>query len=231
MLTMVKTRPMVLLPLKRSSLSTMDMFQDISFPAILEIEKHMTERKYARRESIFQEDDPAESVWLVQKGHIKEVNHSIDGKDQTISMIGTNGIFGISAFDGGKYGFHSIALTDATVISVPIQAFRVFMAQHSEMARLVVSKISKLLRQSRDRQTFSRECAEKRLLHVLLEMRKEFGDTIPMTHREIASMAGTSPETCSRTFSRLAEAGLITAQHGKFIIKNIESMAERLEEL
>lgn len=229
MLTMAKTRNSALPPLKKNSLSGMEFFKNISFAALQEIETRMVERDYNRRETIFQEEDPAESVWLVQKGHVKEVNHSLDGKDQTISIVGANGIFGISAFDGEKYGFHSIALTDATIISIPIQAFRVFMAHHPETARQVVSKISKLLRQSRDRQTVSRECAEKRLLHVLLEMREEFGDTIPMTHREIASMAGTSPETCSRIFSRLTDAGLITAHHGRFTIKNIESMTERLE--
>jgi CRP-like cAMP-binding protein len=229
MLTMMKTRNPVLQSLKKNPLSCMDFFQNISFSALQEIENHMVERKYNRRETIFQEEDPAESVWLVQKGHVKEVNHSLDGKDQTISMVGANGIFGISAFDGGKYGFHSIALTDAEVISIPIHVFRAFMADYPETAKMVVSKISKLLRQSRNRQTVSRERAEKRLLHVLLEMREEFGDTIPMTHREIASMAGTTAETCSRTFSRLAEAGLITSHHGTFTIKNVESMTERLE--
>ncbi|GEM_PF-1852842 len=229
MLTMIKTKSLVVLPLKKNPLSDMDFFQNISFSALQELEMHLVERNYGRRETIFQEEDPAESVWLVQKGHVKEMNHSLDGRDQTISIVGANGIFGISSFDGGQYGFHSIAVTDATVISIPIQAFRVFMAHHPKMARLVITKISKLLRQSRDRQTVSRECAEKRLLHVLLEMREEFGYIIPMTHREVASMAGTTAETCSRIFSRLAEAGLITSHHGSFTIKNIESMTERLE--
>jgi CRP-like cAMP-binding protein len=231
MLTMVKTRPMVLLPVKKSPLSAMDMFQNISYSALLDIEKHMIERNYTKRESIFQEEDPAESVWLVQKGHVKEVNHSLDGKDQTISMIGANGIFGISAFDGGKYGFHSIAETEATVISFPIQAFRALMAEYPELAKLVVSKISKLLRQSRDRLTFSHEPAEKRLLYVLLEMSKEFGNTIPMTHREIASMAGTSPETCSRTFSRLETAGLIKSRHARFTVNNVDGLVARINEI
>jgi CRP-like cAMP-binding protein len=231
MLAMIKTKPSILLPVKRNSLSTMELFQNISFSTLQEIEKHFVERKYAKRETLFQEEDPADYIWFVKQGHVKEVSHSLDGKDQTVCMVGANGIFGISSFDGGKYGFHGITVTEATVVSFPIQAFRILMAQHPEMARLVVSKISKLLKQSRDRQTISQECAEKRLLHVLLELAKEFGSTIPMTHREIASMAGTTAETCSRTFSRLAEAGLIAANHGKFTIKNIEGMTERLEEL
>jgi CRP-like cAMP-binding protein len=86
------------------------------------------------------------------------------------------------------------------------------------------------LRQSRDRQTVSQECAEKRLLHILLETVKEFGSTVPMTHREIASMAGTTAETCSRTFSRLEASGLMTTQHGKFTVKNVDDLKLRINQ-
>ena len=228
MLTLIKTRPLVLLPLKKNPLAAMELFQSFSFSALQEMEKYFTERKYAKRESIFQEEDPADFIWFVKQGHVKEVNHSLDGKDQTICMVGANGIFGTSSFDGGKYAFHCTAVTEAAVISFPIQAFRILMAQHPEMARLVVSKISKLLRESRDRQTVSQECSEKRLLHVLLEMVKEFGSTVPMTHREIASMAGTTAETCSRTFSRLEAAGLMTTRHGRFTVKNVDDLKTRI---
>jgi CRP-like cAMP-binding protein len=228
MLTLIKTRPSILLPVKKNPLSTMELFQNFSFSDLQEIEKYGVERKYAKRESIFQEEDSADFIWFVKHGHVKEVNHSQDGKDQTICMVGANGIFGISSFDGGKYPFHCTAVTEAAVISFPIQAFRVLMTQYPEMARLVVSKISKLLRQSRDRQTVSQECAEKRLLHVLLETVREFGSTVPMTHREIASMAGTTAETCSRTFSRLEAAGLMTTQHGRFTVKNVDDLKTRI---
>jgi CRP-like cAMP-binding protein len=105
------------------------------------------------------------------------------------------------------------------------------MARHPETARLVVSKISKLLRQSRDRQTVSQEPVEKRVLHVLLEMAEEFGKTIPMTHREIASMAGTTAETCSRTFSRWESAGFIASHHGRFTLKDVNGLKTRISEI
>ncbi len=209
----------------------MELFQNVSPDQLQEIEKEVVERKYAKRETLFHEEDKADHIWFVKRGHIKEVNHSLDGKVQIISMIGAGGIFGVSAFNGGHYGFHSIAETDAAVISIPIGVFRALMAGHPEMAGLVMSKISKLLRQSRIRQTVSQDCAEKRLLHVLLELTEEFGKTVPMTHREIASMAGTSAETCSRSFSRWESAGLIASRHGKFTLKNVDGLKTRINEL
>src|ERR1700727_2895289 len=106
MLTLAKSRTLVLSPVKKNPLSHMELFQNLSFDRLQEIEKDVVERKYAKRETLFQEEDRADHIWFVKRGHIKEVNHSLDGKIQTVSMIGPDGIFGVSAFDGGHYGFH-----------------------------------------------------------------------------------------------------------------------------
>src|SRR6185295_15071493 len=148
----------------------------------------------------------------------------------TLCMVGVGGIFGVSAFDGGQYGFHSIAETEVITLSFPIQGFLSVMGKYPDLVKAVLSKISKLLRQSKGRQTFSQECAEKRLLHVLMETTEEFGNTIPLTRKEIASMAGTAVETCIRVFSRLEEAGLIAAEHGKITVKNLDGLENRMEQ-
>jgi CRP-like cAMP-binding protein len=229
MLTMTQTKPVLSLAPKRTLLAGMEIFRDIPFHALREIEKDTLEKKYDRKAFIFRENDPALSIWFVKQGHVKEVNHSTDGKIQTVGMVGPGGMFGVSSFDGGEYGFCSVAETDVTVAAFPIQVFRTLMGQYPDLARVVISKISKLLRQSKNRQTVSQECAEKRLLHVLMEMTEEFGSTIPLTHREIASMAGISPETCSRIFSRLEAAGLITARHGRFTVNHVDDLKTRMK--
>ncbi len=231
MLTVTKTRPVDLQIPKKSRLSTMDVFQNIPYTALQEIEKYMVERTYGKRESIFLENDPAEFVWFVKEGYVKEGNHSLRGRGCTLSMIGPHGMFGIAAFEGGDYGFHSLAETNVTVVSFPIRDFRILMGKYPDMARAVVSKIAKLLRQSKNMRTFSQESAEKRLIHVLVEMMGEFGGIISMTRREIALMAGISTETCIRTFTRLRDAGLITSVHGRLMVKSVEDLQDRMEGL
>ena len=231
MLTMTKSRPVDFKAENSRRLSTMDVFQETPFDGLQEIERHMIERRYAKRESIFLEDDLANFVWFVKQGHVKEIFFSADGKAQTICMVGANGIFGVSAFNGGNYGFQSVAETDSTVLSFPIAGFQSLMGKYPPMAKAVISKITQLLRQSKELQAFSQESAEKRLLHVLVKMTVEFGGTIPLTRKLIASMAGTSVETCIRTFSRLRDAGLIASGNGKIMVKNMECLKDRMESL
>lgn len=231
MLTMTKTRPVIYPSLKNSILSTIDLFKKLPADTLREVERHMVEKKYMKCESLFLEEDSAESVWFVKDGHVKEIHHSPNGRSNTLCIVGVNGMFGISAFNSGEYGFHCIAETDATVISFPVQFFYELMGKYPQIARDVLSKISLLLRKSKDMQTFSQESAEKRILHVLLEMVGVFGKIIPLTRKEIAEMAGTAVETCIRTCIRLEKAGLMTSFHGQITVKNEGDLMDRMEEI
>lgn len=209
----------------------MSFFGYIPSDDFWEIENHMVWKKYAKRESIFLENDLAESIWFVKAGHVKEINHSANGRDNTICMVGANGMFGVSAFNGGEYGFHCVAETDATVVSFPIQFFHELMEKYPPIAREVLSIISKLLRRSKDMQTYSQESAEKRILHILVEMVREFGNVIPLTRKEIAEMAGTAVETCIRACVRLEEAGFMKSVHGQITVKNVGDLIDRMEDV
>jgi CRP/FNR family transcriptional regulator, nitrogen oxide reductase regulator len=229
MLTTTKSIPAAFPAVPKDPLSTMDLFKCLPFKARVEAERGMVERKYAKGESLFLEDDPADSIWLVKEGYVKEILHLEDGRRSTLCIVGPNGMFGISAFEGGEYGLHGVAETDATVFSFPVGFFQSLMERHPQLARAVVSQISKLLHLSREMQSFSQRTAEKRLLHVLLEMAGKFGDTIPLTRKELAEMAGTAVETCIRVFTRLEKAGLIESAHGRLAVRDREGLRERME--
>ncbi len=229
MLTMNKTKFGMTRPAPKSVLSAIEAFKNAPVIALQEIERVKVEKKFAKHDSIFLEDDAAEYVWFVKEGHVKEVIHSADGKNLTLSMVGEGGVFGTEAFTGGVYGCHGVAETDATVLAFPMQAFQGLMGRYPEIARAVVVQISKLLRRSKDTQTFAQESVEKRLLHVLIEMVGEFGTTIPLTRKEIAEMAGTTVETCIRTFAHLEEAGLIATERGRFTIRSVQDLTNRMQ--
>jgi CRP/FNR family transcriptional regulator len=99
------------------------------------------------------------------------------------------------------------------------------------MSRSVVEMVSKRLRHSKGTQMFEQESVEKRVLHVLINMVEEFGMIIPMTRREIAELAGTTVETCIRTFSKFEEEGFVSTERGKITIVNQEALADRMDEI
>lgn len=216
---------------KKSSLSAIDLFRKIPSTALWQIENQVLEKKYAKRECMFLEDDRADYVWFVKEGHVKLANHLMDGRSQTIVIKGPMGMFGLSSMGQEVYGVYSMAETDATVISIPVQAFQDLLNKYSALRMAFLFHLSKLLRQAKAIEALSGESAEKRLLHSLVILADEYGNTIPLTSKEFAELAGTAEETCIRLFSRFKKAGLIASTHRKITIKNMEQFNSRLESL
>ena len=60
--------------------------------------------------------------------------------------------------------------------------------------------------------------ADYRLARTLAALYAEFGKTITFGRREIANMAGTSPETVSRFVSRLRQMGVIQTSRRRLTV-------------
>ena len=117
------------------------------------------------------------------------------------------------------------------MVSLPMKDFMVLLGRYPEISTALVAHISQRLRQSKNMQTFEQESVEKRILHVLLNLVGEFGNTIPLTRREIAEMAGTTVETSIRTFSRFEEEGLVSTTRGRITLKNTKDLNDRMEQM
>jgi CRP-like cAMP-binding protein len=213
-------------------MSGMDIFKKLPPVRLAEIEKKMVEKKYAKGAVIHLEGDPAESVWFVKEGHVKAMVYTPNGRSVNLCVVGTKGMFGsCCCFSNGEYPCQGVAETDTTVYAFPMKDFLELLNQYPEMSRSVVEMVSKRLRHSKGTQVFEQESVEKRVLHVLLNMVEEFGKTIPMTRREIAEIAGTTVETCIRTFSTFEDEGLVSTERGKITVLNQQALTDRIEDI
>ena len=212
--------------------AAMDIFKKIPPVRMAQVERKMVEKKYKKGEVIHLEGDPAEYVWFVKEGHVKAMVYTPNGRSVNLCVVGRKGMFGsCCSLSGGDYPCQGVAETDTVVYSFPMKDFLELLNQYPEMSRSVVEMVSKRLRYSKETQLFEQESVEKRILHVLINMVEEFGTTIPLTRREIAEMAGTTVETCIRTFSTFEEEGLVSTERGKITIVNKEALADRMDEI
>lgn len=216
----------------RSFISTLDVFRRVPADQLPAIERKMVERKFAKGETIFLEGQPAAHVWFVREGHIKAVIHSVSGRDKTLCMVGSGSMFGTCCcFGGDVYACHTIAETEAIVVSYPHKDFLRLLEAHPSVSGAVVNHLSLRLRQAKETQAFDQQSVEQRILHVLVNLVAEFGNTIPLTRREIAEMAGTTVETCIRTVGRLESEGLVSGSRGKIVVRDARALAARMDTL
>lgn len=213
-----------------SFLGGLEVFQKLPAEAIQGIAGKAVERKFPARSTILLEGESADRVWFVKEGHVKAMIESMNGRSQILCMVGNGSMFGsCCALGGGSYPCHVMAETDVTVVSIPMTDFMDLLGRYPQFSAALVADLSRRLRQSKDSQTFEQESVEKRILHVLIGLVHEFGNTVPLTRREIAEMAGTTVETCIRTFSRLEAAKLVSGTRGRITVKDAGLLSEFLK--
>ncbi|HVZ79260.1 MAG TPA: Crp/Fnr family transcriptional regulator [bacterium] len=231
MLTYSKIRPNPMAVPGRTQAPFLDIFKSLPFAQQSELEKKMIERRFKKGDTLFLDGDPADQVWFVKEGHVKAQACSPNGRCQTLCMVGPKSMFGsCCSLGGGTYPCHSVAETDVTVLSIPRADFIGILGRHPSVTLAVADQLSQRLSRSKETQTFEQESVEKRILHVLATLADQFGNTIPLTRREIAEMAGTVVETCIRTFTKLEAAGLVACTRGRILIRDMQKIIDRMEE-
>jgi CRP/FNR family transcriptional regulator len=212
--------------------ATLEMFKKLPPVRLAEVEKKMVELKFKKGKVIHLVGDSAEFVWFVKEGHVKAMVYTPNGRTVNLCVIGPRGMFGCCCcFNNTEYPCQGVAESATTVYSLPMRDFNQLLNQYPEMSRSVLEIISKRLRHSKGTQVYEQESVEKRVLYVLVNMVKEFGAIIPMTRREIAEMAGTTVETCIRTFTILEEEGLVSTERCKITIVNLQALMDRLTDI
>jgi len=229
MLTMKKPVPGPPEDASKRVLGSMNIFKGLPPEALKRIGEKMAERKFAKGESIFLEGDPAKSVWFVKEGHVKASASAVSGRCQTLCMTGPGRMFGsCCCFGAEEYLCHAVAETDVTVVSLPMADFLAWLDLYPRIGSALAQEMSQRLRHAKDSQVFEQEPVERRILHALVELVAEFGNTLPLTKREVAEMVGTTVESSIRTFSRFEGEGLVATTRGRITVKSLEAVRKKL---
>lgn len=231
MLTMTGEKKRFLSLVADRQLSKMSIFKSCSNVDLQRIEKYMVEKHLARNQAIFCPEEPAEKIWFVKSGYIKEVDHSIKGRSHIVSLVGAEGMFGTSSFNGGTYGCYALSETKAEVIAFPIGVFQSFVDKHADVGREVLRRLSKYLLEAKRMRMVATDRVEKRILHALVHLREQFGDTIRLTRKEIGEVAGANTETVIRMFAKIKMKGLINVGRGRVTVPDVNKLIARMSEL
>lgn len=181
---------------------------------------HVAElRRFRKGETVFEEGNPAESVWVVKRGWVYLVKRTPQGDRATIfTMTPDEALCGVSAFDHGTYSAAAIAATDTQLIKVPAEVFSRLLDRYPKFAKQVLLTCCLRMRHMAEAITLSQAPVEKRIAYVLLRLRASFKNPVPVTHQELARMAGTRLETSIRTVAIFKRKGWLSTSRGKMTI-------------
>lgn len=182
---------------------------------------------------LFHTGQALESLYVVHSGFVKLVQDDNQGSESILSFPMKGDLVGIDAFSQGTYQSTCIALTDATVISIPYKVLKQLLVLHPTLADEMLKLMSRYLVDQQVLSTMINTLsAEARVARFIVNMSARFGAlgyssrefALRMTRLEIGAHLGLTLETVSRTLSLLRDCGYIDVDQRNITVNDSEAL-------
>jgi CRP/FNR family transcriptional regulator len=191
---------------------------------------------YRRRRFIYRAGDAADALYLIARGRVKLCRvETTTGREAVIDILSAGSLFGESAlFTAVSREKCAVAYENSRLLRIPVGDFKEGMAENRELYdytfRLIGQRLARAERMVAD---FALDAIPARLEKLLLEFSRRYGINetngvlidIPLPHREIASIVGSTRESVTVRLNAMRRDGIIDFVNRKILIKRPESLA------
>lgn len=208
----------------KNHIRSIPYFQAVAEDELVYITENSLLRTYDAGEIIFMEGEPAQGLWIVERGTAKIFKLNPDGGEHILHLRGVGKTFNdIAALDGGNNPANASALSVETQVwHIPAAVIRQVLTRNPQVAlnviRLLAVRVRSLVGQIEDLALYS---VIVRLARFLVKQAEDPSLSGPgITRTAIAAHINTTPQTVSVVLRELESAGAITFDRHHIIIVN-----------
>jgi CRP-like cAMP-binding protein len=192
--------------------------------------------KFSKNEFIYFPEDVPHYIYMVAEGRIKIGSYTDDGKEIVKAILGPGELFGELALTGEvKRNDFAQAMDNMTIVCpMSIDEMKEMMSNNDPLSFKVMKLIGLRLRKTERRlESLVFKDARTRIVEFLKDQAIEKGKKVGFetmipshfTHKDIASLTGTSRQTVTTILNDLREKNLINFDRRKILIRDIEKIA------
>lgn len=192
-------------------------------------------RSYKRDQVIYRPDEPSHFIYMIAGGRVKIGHYLDDGKEVTKAILTKGEIFGELALAGEEKRTDFAQAMDADTIICPmsIEDLKALMFEDKELSFRLLKLVGlRLMRMERKLELLVFKDARTRIIEFLKDAaswkgkKVGFETMIPtkLTHKEIASLTGTSRQTATTILNELKAQNLIYFDRKKILIRDLEKL-------
>ncbi|UCD23024.1 MAG: Crp/Fnr family transcriptional regulator [Gemmatimonadota bacterium] len=196
------------------TLLNVPLFAELSEEQIQRITVITRKKKYPKNSVIVFENDPGDSLYVVDSGQVKVVLTGEDGREVILSVLSEGDFFGeMALIDDMPRSANVIAMEESRLIVIYRDDFHRVLEDQPRIALGLLRAMSRRLRSADDKiGGLVLLDVPGRIARLLIELADE-GDGTKIsrriTHHTIGQMVGSSRETVSRTIGNLSERGIL----------------------
>lgn len=191
---------------------------------------------FRRRRFVYRAGEPADCLYAIIKGRIKLCRIESDtGREAVIDILPEGSLFGESALysAAGQRANSAVAYENSRLLRIHVADFKRGMAEddrlHDYTFRLIGQRLDHAERRLAD---FALNAIPARLDRLLAEFSARYGVSepegvlidIPLPHREIASIVGSTRESVTVRLNAMRREGTIEFVNRRILIKRPASL-------
>ena len=189
-------------------------------------------RRFSRGEVVFHQEDPADTLHLVDKGRFAVRVQTSLGDTAILAVLGPGEMFGELALLGDEEARRSAtvaALEPSETRSVHRLDFERLRSEQPETSSVLIAILSGQVRRlSRHLLEALYVPADRRVLRRLLEVAEVYDDgVVPLTQEDLADLAGTSRAPVNRVLREEEARGTVRLGRGRTTVLDAEALARR----
>jgi CRP/FNR family cyclic AMP-dependent transcriptional regulator len=189
---------------------------------------------YKKDQFIYMPDDSATHIYMIVAGRVK-IGHYLEEGSEVLSAILTTGeIFGELAMAGEeRRRDFAQAMVDTTICPLTIDELKMLMFENKELSFKILKLIGlRIMKLERKLELLVFKDARTRVVEFLKDAaawkgRKVGFETLiqtSLTHKDIASLTGTSRQTVTTILNELKEKNLINFNRKQILIRDLENL-------
>lgn len=189
-------------------------------------------RRYARRETLWHEGDPGDTLHLVDSGRIAIRVGTPLGDTATVTVLGPGDVVGELALASGEPGRRTasaVALERTETLVIHHDAFEELRREHPTVERFLVLVLAAQVRRLTGHLLDALYVpADTRVARRLLELHAVYdGGDIALTQEDVATLAGTSRATVNRVVGELEGLGAVALTRGRITVLDRDRLERR----
>jgi CRP/FNR family cyclic AMP-dependent transcriptional regulator len=208
-----------------------DLFRDLSDDEVAKIGQAAPMSELPTGQLIYTPNQPAEVLFILKKGRIRLYQISSDGRTMTTAIIAPGQVFGEMAALGQQLDQTFAETIEPCVVCLMSKADveRLLLSDHriaTRVAEFLGSRVADLERRLGDSVLKS---APERIAATLARLAGEGGETIRLTHGQLADLVGSSRETTTKVLGDLADRGLVQLKRGRIVVRHSDGLTHLVD--
>lgn len=203
-----------------------------------QIELYSRKKRYKRGVVIFHEEDPADGLYQIKSGFVKVYRESEDGREKTLAILSAGDFLGeMAAFGSPLRSASAKTLEQTEVLFIHQQSFEECLRTIPAFGLLITQTVTERLREANKQiSNLINLSSHDKVICQVVALIERYGCQVNkglmlkprLTHGDLASLAGVSRETVTKTLKKMKDEGRVSTEGRRLFVPDLSRLKELL---